>query len=162
VFRAVDFYKDSELSKAANEFIGDLVATLRAGNDTSAFEAGTLKRLQVGDFSVSFKVDLKKAEGGKPTELLGLRGTLVFKPEAKGESQADAEAANSNYHQLIQELDPDASLIEYNVYTDSFELFTNLRKPALKRRLNYKWSAYSAGQDVTYNFNLKEGAEIAY
>jgi hypothetical protein len=144
------FYKDVELLNAVNEILSDLNKAVAADKDTSGFEAGIVRRLPGGDFNVTIKVsNLKRIPGGFSAVF---QGTLGVKPDAKGETEAEARTAGSNYSVLINALDADQSLVEFGVYPDSFDLFRSLRGPVLDRGLGYKWDPYVAGEDVVYTF----------
>jgi hypothetical protein len=143
----VFFFGTTQVAEALKGLLSELGAALEANKDTSGLEKGVVKRLETGDFDLAFRLlDVQKANA---TTNVTYRATLRLKPDAKGESTAQALAVGSNYLLVLDGLNPAESVVDFTVYPDSFGLFYTLREPVLSRRLGYNWDPYVAGREIS-------------
>jgi hypothetical protein len=126
-------------------YIFDLDAYGQARKDRKLQKGETLQ-VASGDYDVTI-IDLVELSLGN--QLLQIpRARLVRKVGRQGESVQSLRDPQSAFQARLNQLDPDKSVLQFQVYPDSFLVFRDARSLAWEKKFDLGWIPKEAGSSI--------------
>lgn len=142
--------------KEKKVYVFDIRATTRAReqamqqNSPVVKDGGTLK-VPSGDFDI--KVEVARRSVGDGRVEVRFKQELTLRPGRAGETLEQARAAGSEYRKRLDALTPGENVLQFSVYSDSFDLFRELRQLAWSKEFDdIAWEPYSPVQTIGFGF----------
>lgn len=142
--------------KERKVFVFDIRATTRARDqavkqDSPVFKDGGTLAVPSGDFDLKVEVVRRPVGGGRVE--VRFKQELTLRPGRAGETLEQARAEGSEYRKRLDALTPGENVLQFSVYSDSFDLFRDLRQLAWDKEFDdIAWEPYSPVQTVGFGF----------